>query len=98
MHNSKTYNSTTKLDNGHSVPTDLYDYVVFVVEEKIPTLSSSKSYTLRSIFGEDKWNDLYKKNKIDAGKIMVHLVKKGELQMILANKCEHQSPKKYRFI
>ena len=58
-------NSTTKLDNEYSVPTDLYDYVLFVVEEKIPTLSSSKSYTVRSIFGEDKWNDLREKLQMD---------------------------------
>lgn len=67
------------LSNGRYVDRDLLDLVRFVVLEKIPTLSPDIEYTLRQIFGEEKWNDLNKINKIDAGYCMVHLVKTGEL-------------------
>jgi hypothetical protein len=77
--NSKNSNGLIRLINGRLVPADLLDLVRFVVQEKIPALSHDTAYTLRDIFGKEKWSDLNPINKIDAGYCMVHLVKTGEV-------------------
>jgi hypothetical protein len=79
MNNNDNNSQFILLSNGRYVDRDLLDLVRFVVLEKIPTLSPDTDYTLREIFGKEKWNDLEKVNKIDAGYCMVHLVKTGEM-------------------
>ena len=96
MKNTQSNNSLIQLSNGKSVPSEILELVGLVVEDRIPNLSHDKSYTLRGIFGEEEWSYFDPMNKIDAGYCMVQLVSRGELPMISANECKHQSPKKYR--
>ena len=96
MKNTQSNNSLIQLSNGKSVPPEILELVGLVVEDRIPNLSHDKSYTLRGVFGEEEWSYFDPMNKIEAGWSMVHLVAKGELPMISANECKHQSPKKYR--
>jgi hypothetical protein len=96
---TNTDNQTILLCNGQSVHTDILDLIRFVVQEKIPELSPSKSYTLKQICGEESW-DMFDKqiDKIEAGYCMVHLVEMETLPMISSNKCRHQYPKRYQLI
>ena len=93
---NNTDNQTILLCNGCYALSGILDYVRYVVQDRIPNLSHDKSYTLREIFGEEEWSYFDPMNKIEAGWSMVHLVARGELPMISANECKHQSPKKYR--
>ena len=88
-------NSTTILSNGRSVLIDLLDFVRFVVKERIAVLSPDNAFTLRQIFGEEKWGMLNKLNKIEAGYCMLHLVENGELPF-RAVEGKHEYPKLYQ--
>ena len=93
---TNTDNQIILLSNGRYALSGILDYVRYVVQDRIPSLSHDGTYTLRQIIGEENWNDLSSMNKIEAGWCMIHLVARGELPMISVNKCRHQSPKKYR--
>ena len=92
---NNTDNQTILLSNGRYALSGILDYVRFVVEERISALSHDKSYTLKQICGDEKWNKLNKVNKIDAGYCMVHLVEKGELPFKAA-KGKGDNHKRYR--
>ena len=72
-------NKPVRLCNGPSVYPDMLNFVLSVVQERIPDLSPDAVYTLEQIFGKKIWNTMEKINKIDAGYCMVHLVEKREV-------------------
>ena len=79
MNNNSDTSNQYVLDNGRYIDPDIMDIVHMYVEERIPSISPDKTYTLRQIIGEENWNELSKIAKLDAGYCMVHLVKTGVL-------------------
>ena len=93
---TNTDNQTILLSNGRYVSIEFLNYIRDVVTARIPSLFPNTTYELKQICSDYFWDLLDKGEKIKAGHCMVHLVARGELPMISANKCKHQSPKKYR--
>ena len=93
---NNTDNQTILLCNGTSVHPEFLKYIRDVVTERIPELSFNTTYELKQVCSDYFWDLLDKGEKIKAGSCMVHLVARGKLPMISANKCKHQSPKKCR--
>jgi hypothetical protein len=76
------------------VPIDFYEMIHRQVEEIIPALVPGVSYTLEMLCGEDFWNAMDVKQRRQAGKCMVHLVKTEKIPLKIQG-CEHQFPRKY---
>ena len=95
MRKNDNDNKPVKLCNGPSVYSDILNFVLSVVLERIPDLSPDAVYTLEQIFGKKIWRAMEKINRIDAGYCMVHLVEKGQVPFI-AVEGRHEYPKLYQ--
>ena len=96
MTNTKNNNNQTIfLCNGCSVDPDTFDIVCMFLEERIPLLSPDNTFTLKQIVGEENWDNLSKRGKIEAGYSMVHLVEKKEVPFKTV-KGRHEYPKLYQ--
>ena len=96
MTNTKNNNNQTIfLCNGCYVHPDIMDIVLMYLEARIPVLSPDNAFTLSQIIGEDNWDDLNKRDKIESGYCMVHLVEKGQVPFV-AVEGKHEYPKLYQ--
>ena len=78
------------------VPETFYDRVRNQVEEIVPALEPSESYTLETLCGEEFWSNLSPGECKTAGRYMTDIVKKKRLPLVLDPKrCKHEYPKRY---
>ena len=83
------------LSNGDTILEDTYTRVLKQVEEIVPALEPSESYTLETLCGEEFWNGLAVGERRMAGRYIAHVAKQGPFPLEFVG-CKHQYPKKYR--
>ena len=79
------------LPSGHEIRLD----VLHRIEARIPQLDPNRDYSLEEICGKGFWATLRKRDWIQAGITVAHMVRTGELPLAFTT-CPHAVPKRYR--
>lgn len=83
------------LCNGRSADHDFLNLIRVVVAERLRSLPPGAKFPLKDICGEDFWKELDDGERRTAGHCMMHLVKTGELPLIIAES-RHEYPVYYQ--
>nr|WP_321464598.1 hypothetical protein [uncultured Desulfobulbus sp.] len=83
------------LKNGRFVNNDFLQLIKVLVAEMIPGLVPGVGYTLKTICGDEFWNELTPGEQKQAGWCMKHLVLTGDLPLTIADSL-HEYPVYYK--
>lgn len=87
-------NNTIKLNTRAYIPKESYNLLAEIILEGSKRLNPNKPYDLKTICGDELWNQFNRRFKITAGMCAVHMVENGVLPF-KKYQGNHEYPKLY---